>query len=108
MGADNHVFGQANMPDGTATLLIRPQHVLPVPAAQGEWMIERMTTSGAQAHLYLTRGAMSLDASITADALLEAGLENNAKVNVRIIGGTLFANHVPGPVRLHQKLPVVI
>lgn len=108
LGADNHVFGQADMPDGTATLFIRPHHVLPVPAAQGDWVIERMTTSGAQAHLYLTRGTTSLDASLTADALLESGLDSGAKVNVRIIGGTLFADHVSGPVRLHQKLPVVV
>lgn len=106
-GADGHIFGQADMPDGAATLFIRPHHILPVPTTQGAWRIERVGASGAQAHLQLTRGEMTLDASITADALLESGLQSNAQVDIRIIGGTLFADNISGPVRLHQPALVV-
>ena len=108
LGADGHVFGQAEMPDGAATLFIRPHHIMPVPTSQGKWVIDRVTTSGAQAHLYLRRGEISLDASMTADALLESGLTSGTKVDTRIIGGTLFSDHHHGPVRLHQNLLAVV
>lgn len=105
---DHLTFGLADMPDGPATLYIRPHHILPIPTAQGAWVIERITTSGAHAHLHLVCGSMTLDASMTADALLESGLATETRVETRIIGGTLFSESVSGPVRLHQKAPVVV
>lgn len=107
-GADAHLFGQAEMPDGPATLFIRPHHILPEATMQGGWVIDRVTTSGALAHLYLLRGEMSLYASMTADALLESNLAEGAKADIRIIGGTLFGETNRGPVRLHQKVPGII
>lgn len=106
-GIDGQVFGLADLQDGAARLLIRPHHILPVPQPQGPWTIERITTSGAQAHLHLARGAVSLESSMTADALLESDLAQGNKVSIRIIGGTLFADHFTGPVRLRQQAPTV-
>lgn len=107
VSADGHMFGQADMSDGEATLYIRPHHILPVPTAQGGWCIERITASGAQAHLHLIRGGMSLDATMTSDSLLESELKTDERIDIRIIGGTLFADNTSAPVRLHQKMLVV-
>ena len=107
-GSDGHAFGLADIPDGPASLFIRPHHILPVTGHRGQWGIERITTSGAQAHLHLIRGSVSLDASMTADALLESGLASGDDVNIRIIGGTVFADHFAKPVRLSQQIPVVM
>lgn len=100
--ADGLCFGWAELPDGAATLYIRPHHVVPKQTSSGRWRVERVTTSGAQATLSLGREAMQLSAAMTADALLELGLEAGSLVDVSIIGGTLFAERVEGPVRLHH------
>lgn len=102
-GIDGHVFGQADIQNGSASLFIRPHHILPMPNPKGQWRIERITTSGALAHLHLVRGAASLDTSLSADALLESSLVQGHSVDIRIVGGTLFADHFTGPARLHQK-----
>lgn len=105
--ADGLLLGQAGLPDGAATLYIRPHHVVPIPAAQGKWHVARMTATGAQARLTLTRGALSLDAAMTADALLESGLQAGASAELRLIGGTIFADAGAGPIRIDNGMNVI-
>ena len=101
-GVDGTCFGQAHMPDGTATLYIRPHHVVPHESATGRWVVERVTTSGAHATLSLTCEAMQMNASMTADAMLDSDLKPGARADVRIIGGTIFAPLIVGPIRLQH------
>ena len=103
-GSDGWELGQAELPDGAASLFIRPHHVVPVPAAWGSWRVARVSATGAQAHLTLTRGAMSLAAAMTADALLESGLQAGTAAEIRFTGGTIFAESRSGPIRLGQGL----
>lgn len=105
--AEGLALGRAELPDGTAALYVRPHHVVPVPASQGGWKVARVTTTGAQAHLTLVRGALSLEAAMTADSLLESGLQAGAGAAIRFIGGSLFADGVSGPVRFVQGVDVI-
>lgn len=100
--AEGLVLGQANLPDGTATLLIRPHHVVPVPAIRGSWRVARVTATGTQAHLTLTREGMDLEAAMTAEAMLESGLQAGAAAEIRFIGGTIFGDGASGPVQFGQ------
>jgi sulfate/thiosulfate transport system ATP-binding protein len=93
-------LGRAELPDGAATAFIRPHHVMPVPDAQGGWHVARIAATGAQARLILTKGSLSLDSAMTADALLESGLQAGVPAAVGFTGGTLFAPGMAGPVRL--------
>ncbi len=92
-------IGHASLPDGGAEVFIRPHHLVPVPAAQGSWRVARIAATGAQARISLTRGDVTLEAAMTADALLEAGLRQGEQAELRFTGGTLFAPGA-GPVRV--------
>jgi hypothetical protein len=77
--------------------------VVPVPAAQGAWSIVRIAATGAQARISLTRGGTTLEAAMTADELLEAGLHAGGAVEVMFTGGTIFGPDGAGPVRLNTQ-----
>jgi sulfate transport system ATP-binding protein len=93
-------LGQAALPDGPVEVYVRPHHVVPVPSAQGGWTVARIAATGAQARLTLQREGMTLDAAMTADALLESGLKAGETAAVLITGGTLYGGKASGPVRL--------
>jgi sulfate transport system ATP-binding protein len=95
-------LGQANLADGSADLYIRPHHVVPVPAVGGDWTVARIAATGAQARLTLTRNGLALESHMTADALLDSGLQNGAAVTVQFTGGTAFVTEANGPVRLER------
>jgi sulfate transport system ATP-binding protein len=96
-------LGSAALPDGPVQAYIRPHHVVPVPAAQGAWSIVRIAATGAQARISLTRGGTTLEAAMTADELLEAGLHAGGAVEVMFTGGTIFGPDGAGPVRLNTQ-----
>jgi len=98
-------LGQAALPDGAVDVYVRPLHVVPVPAAQGSWKVVRIAATGAQARITLARGEVSLEAVMSADALLESGLQAGQPAEARFVGGTAFAAE-GGPVRL-RNLPRV-
>lgn len=104
IGDDGHLYGQTTTPDGAAMLFIRPHQILPVATMAGHWVIDRISTSGARAHLHLRHGDTRLNISMTTDALLASGLVTGALVDTKITGGTLFADHINGPARLHQPV----
>jgi sulfate transport system ATP-binding protein len=98
-------LGRAALPDGPAQVFIRPHHVVPVLAAPGAWTIARIAATGAHARISLARGGVTLDAAMTADALLEAGLQTGGVVKVLFTGGTIFGPNGAEPARLStQKL----
>jgi len=99
-------IGTAKIPDGSATAYIRPHHIIPHVTALGEWTITRIAATGANARIILTCNGTTLEAAMTADALLETGLAPGQQADINIIGGTIFA---PGqePKRL-QAVPTAV
>lgn len=104
LGGNGHIYGLAKMPDGDARLFIRPSQIRPIATPDGQWTIERVSTSGAQAHILLHQGELRLHATMTADALIDAGLKADLRVEPHMTGGTLFADHLSAGVRLCQPV----
>jgi len=94
------IIGRADAPDGPVNAYIRPHYVTPVMRPGGEWRITRIAATGAQARVTLARGEAVLEAAMTADALIAAGLAADAPADVVIGGGMLFDKTGHGPVRL--------
>jgi sulfate transport system ATP-binding protein len=94
------VIGAATAPDGKVTAYIRPHHVLPQANPNGAWRILRIAATGAQARVSLGMEGLTIEAAMTADALLESGLTTNAPVDVSFSGGTVFDPDGTRPVRL--------
>jgi sulfate transport system ATP-binding protein len=98
-------LGRAEAPDGEVTAYIRPHYVAPVMRAGGEWRIARIAATGAQARVTLARrtpdrGDAVLEAAMTADALIAAGLVADAAADAVIGGGMIFDRTGHGPVKL--------
>jgi sulfate transport system ATP-binding protein len=100
-------LGAASAPDGAATAFIRPHHVVPLQNPRGAWVISRIGATGAQARVSVTRNEVTLDAAMTADALLESGLATNMAVEVIFSGGTIFMEDGSGPIRLGALRPAL-
>jgi sulfate transport system ATP-binding protein len=100
-------LGRAEAPDADVKAYIRPHYVTPVMRADGEWRIARIAATGAQARVTLSRGAAVLEAAMTADALIAAGLVADAPAAVAIAGGMLFDRSGHGPVKLQVAQPAV-
>jgi sulfate transport system ATP-binding protein len=97
---DGFSLGAANAPDGPARAFIRPHHVVAVPNQRGAWKITRIAATGAHARVSLTRGGSTLEAAMTADALLDSELAAGQMADVSFTGGTLFGADGTGPVKL--------
>ena len=100
-------LGEAGMSDGPANGFIRPHHVVPLASARGAWRISRIAATGAQARISVTRGTTTLEAAMTADALLESGLGVDMPVEVIFTGGTIFTPAGNGPVKLGALKPAL-
>jgi len=105
---DGFALGDAAAPDGPAQAFIRPHHVVALPNPRGIWAVSRIAATGAHARISVTRDATTLDASMTADALLDSGLVTGLKVDVFFTGGTIFTADGTGPIKLGALKPAVI
>jgi sulfate transport system ATP-binding protein len=85
-------LGRADAPDGAATAYIRPHYIVPTLNPRGAWTIARIAATGAQARIHLVHGETTLEAAMTADALIAAGLQAEQNADIAITGGTLFDN----------------
>jgi sulfate transport system ATP-binding protein len=99
-------LGSARIADGPLTAYIRPHHILPAADPRGGWTITRIAATGANARLILTRNGTTLEAAMTADALLETGLTQGQAASITITGGTIFCPGQP-PQRL-QQIPTAV
>jgi sulfate transport system ATP-binding protein len=101
------VIGWTNAADGDAVALIRPHHVVPVANAHGAWAVTRVSATGAQARISLCRGDVTIDAAMTADALLACHLQAGLLADVHFSGGTLFDAAGKNPVKMAAAKPVL-
>jgi sulfate/thiosulfate transport system ATP-binding protein len=100
-------LGGAAAPDGPARAFIRPHHVVPVRNPRGAWRIARIAATGAHARISVTRNGTTLEAAMTADALLESGLGQGMEVDVFFSGGTIFGTGGTGPIKLDALKPAL-
>jgi hypothetical protein len=100
MADDGFALGTVAEADGPASTFIRPHHVVPSLAPHGAWRVARIAATGAHARISLTRAATTLEATMTADALLDSGLETGGTAEVNFTGGTVFGPDGTGPMRL--------
>jgi sulfate transport system ATP-binding protein len=100
-------LGEATAPDGPAEAFIRPHHVVALPSPRGVWSVSRIAATGAHARISVTRNAITLDATMTADALLDSGLTTGAPVDVFFTGGTIFTGNGAGPIKLGALKPAL-
>jgi sulfate/thiosulfate transport system ATP-binding protein len=101
-------LGDAAAPDGPAEAFIRPHHVVALPSPRGgAWSVSRIAATGAHARISVTRAATTLDATMTADELLDSGLTAGAPVDVFFTGGTIFTGDGGGPIKLGALKPAL-
>jgi sulfate transport system ATP-binding protein len=93
-------LGGAEAPDGSVIAYIRPHYVVPSPNPRGAWRITRIAATGAQARVTLALNDTVLEAAMTADALIAAGLRADTMADVTIAGGMLFDLKGEQPCRL--------
>ena len=98
-------LGTAAAPDGPTTAYIRPHHILLRPSPRGPWRVLRMTSTGAHARITIAFDDTTVEAAMTADALLESGLTENAPIDVTFTGGTLFDGDGKNPIKLTALKP---
>jgi sulfate transport system ATP-binding protein len=97
-------LGGAAAPDGEVTAYIRPHHVVLIASPGGAWRVERIAATGSHARVTVSRNGLTIEAAMTADALLESRLapEGNARAN--FTGGTLFGKNGEGGIRLSSMV----
>ncbi len=104
-------IGTAAAPDGPTTAYIRPHHILLRPNPRGAWRVLRLTSTGAHARITIALNNAQTDtqveAAMTADALLESGLAENAPIDVTFTGGTLFDAAGKSPIKLTALKPTL-
>jgi sulfate transport system ATP-binding protein len=100
-------LGAATAPDGAAMAYIRPHHVVPRADPRGAWTVARIAATGAQARITLGLAGTTVEAAMTADALLETGLAVGAPADVAFTGGTLFDVAGHGPVKFFSERPAL-
>jgi sulfate transport system ATP-binding protein len=100
-------IGTAAAADGPTTAYIRPHHILLRPSPRGAWRVARLTSTGAHARVTIAFGATQVESAMTADALLESGLTENAPVDVTFTGGTLFDADGTAPIKLAPLKPTL-
>ena len=94
------VVGSAAAADGEVTAYIRPHHVLPRANAAGAWRVQRIAATGSHARVTLAREGLTIEAAMTADALLESGLAPEDNADAVFTGGTLFGKDGEGRLRV--------
>jgi len=93
-------LGAASAPDGEVTAYIRPHHVVPIANPEGAWRVQRIAATGAHARVTLGRNGLTIEAAMTADALLDSQLAPEKNADASFTGGTLFGKDGEGRIRL--------
>jgi len=93
-------LGTADAPDGEVTAYVRPHHIVPAANPAGAWRIERIAATGSHARITISRNGLTIEAAMTADALLESQLAPEQNADASFTGGTLFGKGGEGRIRL--------
>ena len=89
-GLDSTRLPRRALPDGPATLFLRPDEVTPLPDPQGRWQVARLTSNGAVLRIDLTDGATQVGVDLPRRAPQAQGLDKGARVTLRAEAGAIF------------------
>lgn len=94
-GMDATRLPRRALPDGPATLFLRPTDVIPQAAADGRWQVTRCTSNGAILRIDLhdthATSAPEIPVDLPRRAPEAMGLCTGARVNLRAEAGAIFA-----------------
>jgi sulfate/thiosulfate transport system ATP-binding protein len=84
------------LPDGAATLFVRPEDIVPLPDPAAPWEIVSRTSNGAHLRLVLRhKDGFEADADVPRRAVQAKGLLPGTRVSLRIEAGTIFPGDRP-------------
>ncbi|WGR59472.1 sulfate/molybdate ABC transporter ATP-binding protein [Paracoccus ferrooxidans] len=103
-GLDPSRLPRRALPDGPATLFLRPADVTPLADPAGRWQVAHRTSNGALLRLELTDGTGQFGIDLPRRAPEAQGLVPGARVNLRPEAGTIF----PGPRALASQAATAV
>ncbi|WP_323032726.1 sulfate/molybdate ABC transporter ATP-binding protein [Paracoccus sp. (in: a-proteobacteria)] len=103
-GLDSSRLPRRALPDGPATLFLRPADITPLADPAGRWQITHRTSNGALLRLDLTDGAGHFGIDLPRRAPEAQGLAPGGRVNLRPEAGAIF----PGSRAASQSHPTPI
>ncbi|NYS26772.1 sulfate ABC transporter ATP-binding protein [Rhodobacteraceae bacterium 2376] len=91
-GLDLTALPRRALPDGAATLFVRPEDIMPVPTTSSPWRIATRTSNGAHLRLILRHeDGKEAEADVPRRAVQAQTLIADTPVQLKIEAGTLFA-----------------
>ena len=84
-------FALRALPDGPATLFLRPADITPVADPDGRWQVARCDSNGAVLRIDLTDGTTTIPADLPRRAPEARALERGTRTHLRAEAGALFA-----------------
>ncbi|MTH78878.1 sulfate/molybdate ABC transporter ATP-binding protein [Paracoccus aestuariivivens] len=91
VGLDASRLPRRALPDGPATLFIRPADLTPVSDPSGRWQVSRCASNGAILRLELTDGAQTIPVDLPRRAPEAKGLERGVHVTLRPEAAAIFS-----------------
>lgn len=90
-GLDSSRLPRRALPDGPATLFLRPGDVVPLADASGLWQVTRCASNGAILRIELSDGATRIPVDLPRRAPEAQGLGKGVRVTLRPEAGALFS-----------------
>ena len=90
-GLDASRLPRRVLPDGPATLFLRPADITPVADPLGPWRVQRCDSNGAILRIDLSDGTNTIPVDLPRRAPEARALERGARVHLRPEAGALFA-----------------
>ncbi|MDS9467882.1 sulfate/molybdate ABC transporter ATP-binding protein [Paracoccus sp. MBLB3053] len=90
-GLDTSRLPRRALPDGPATLFLRPADVTPIADPDGRWQIIRCASNGALLRIELTDGKSTIPVDLPRRAPEANGLAAGTRINLRPEAGALFS-----------------
>ncbi|MGA0616883.1 sulfate/molybdate ABC transporter ATP-binding protein [Paracoccus sp. KR1-242] len=104
LGLDTSRLPRRALPDGPATLFLRPTEIVPVADPGGRWQVVRCASNGAVLRIELSDDAATLHVDLPRRAPEAQGLAVGTRANLRPEAGAIFSDRrAPVPVQSRQQ-----
>ncbi|WP_347268928.1 sulfate/molybdate ABC transporter ATP-binding protein [Paracoccus sp. (in: a-proteobacteria)] len=100
-GLDAGRLPRRALPDGPASLFLRPDDITPVADPQGRWRIARLSSNGAVLRLEIGDGTTAIAVDLPRRAPEAQGLHPGSRVSLRAEAGAIFADPRRAPAPAH-------
>ncbi|MCH8466502.1 MAG: sulfate/molybdate ABC transporter ATP-binding protein [Roseinatronobacter sp.] len=107
-GLDLQALARRALPDGPATLFVRPEDIRPVPDSAAPWRIESRMSNGAHLRLVLRHATgAEAEADIPRRAVQAEALAPGASVRLRVEAGAIFPAERQGTAATTVSQPIL-